>query len=219
MNYLAHRRKHHRSDLTLSILFVVADTVTLGDDQYFKDEMEARGHTVYHLDDGTATGSEGSGNDVICISGTIDTGVLTTEFNNTTYPLVIQKRELWDNNDLCTLHATDGGETLWDVTDSSHAITSHWGYSGNNLACFTSLGTYSYSNNFAAAATNIMNTEGVGTTQSNLFVYDSGDTMENSHTAENNRAAFGPTSGDASKFETETWNILESTLLWAAGKI
>ena len=199
---------------------IVGDATTLGDDQDIKTEMETRGHTVTVVEDVDATASTGAGNDVVLVTGSISTANFDTELKDSSVPQVIMERNIWDTNNYCNDQFLDGGETLWDVSDDTHPITSKWGYTGSNLPCYTSSGGYGYTSGTASGGNAIMNTEGTNNF-STLIAFESGATLQNSDSTESRRVLFGAgaTISDVPNFETQTWNLLESSLLWAAGKI
>ena len=203
----------------LNLLFVVADPLSLdADDSAKRTQFENWGFTVNLIDDASTQSefdSATADNDVVFISESIDTSVLSTELVNTTTGVVLEEHNLSDEFDLIN-NTGQFDFTDLSVVDDSHYITETLGLGTFNLFTSPQQGTYVAGGQTA----NGLQFLGSWGTSETLGAIDTGAALIGGAAAPGRRV-FLPWGGslgvDTSLFTADAWTLLQRSLIWAAG--
>lgn len=195
----------------LEVLFIASQNPVNADDAALISLLESRlNATVTVALDSDAEQSM-TGVEVIVISESSNSGNIGTKYSTVSRPVVLLENGAWDDHDYSATDGTLTATTDLVVTDDTHQIAD--GHTGQVSA--NTSGDMKFSSDYAASAHVVLNQ--VGTPANAIvFVYESGETMLNSHVAEDRRVALGFHSSMYQHLTTGGEDFFVSAVAWAA---
>lgn len=165
-----------------TVLFVVADAGALGaDDTNLKTKIEALGWTVTVRSDETAEGTVTQS--VVVISTSVTVASLGTKYRTVAKGVLLIDRGVVDN---LSFGSADGtAATAWlnmNIVNTAHPITAGFSTGNINILDETRQMTIVTKSTLGAGATTLAEQPGVST-QSMLFCYETGGSMDGGYSA------------------------------------
>ena len=206
--------------LNLLYMRAAAGAVDPGDTD-ITDYLVSLGHTITEIADNASVPGNIATYDALIIGATVaGSAAPGGTFSTVAIPVLALNAFPLDEMDIAEIHTDQASQTQMYVIDYTHPVFTEAGIGANGVQTITAV-SMTQTANYAAFGPDHVSLAAYGTAGSNgvlIGLYESGDTMDNSHVAEARRIYFTVremvTTGD---YNSTWYDVFRGCLYWAAG--